>query len=85
MIDKNIRPCFVRSMSDKNKKEKAIFHGFSMRAYPNNSVLQGNLKAQVAIPVAIVEYEDGKLYDVDVRRVTFIDSKAIFTQFNWLS
>lgn len=79
-----VRPCLIRSMTNVHEYSKAIFHGFTIRSYPDSRPARADhQKLQVTCPVAIVEYEDGKVYDVDVRRVRFIDSDTIFSQIHW--
>ena len=64
------RPCLVNGV-------KALFHMWSNYCYPvEDSLLRGGHRAgEIKGTVAIVEYEDGTVAEVDPKSIKFVDNK----------
>ena len=73
------RPCVVR------QEGRALFHGFFVRAWTHgSSVTIGGFSAgQEAHPMAIVEFEDGRVDAVAIDAVRMLDSKERFGEYSF--
>ena len=73
------RPCTVRH------EGRALLHGLFVHAWTHgDSLLIGGFSAgQETEPMALVEYEDGRLDGVPVDAVRMLDSDALFGEYGW--
>lgn len=78
------RPCWVarprRNAPGGLERKKAFLHLITTRAYVvEPSILKGGHPGgQVSKPVAVVEFENGELYTVDIEYVQLLDSADCF-------
>lgn len=84
-IEHQRRPCMVfmpgrltRAGDIPDREERAIFHTFV-----NRIEQLGQNGCQVQYVAAIVEYDDGTLDEVNIDRVRFLDSDAVFGEYVW--
>ena len=77
-IERELRPCIVRIPDKKKqfKEMKALFHCWDFRSEViGESYLRGGHPAgQIAATFAIVEYEDGTIYEVEPTQIQFVDN-----------
>lgn len=66
MRDFELRPCLIRHG---DKLMRAVFHMWETVA------VGGHPEGQISTVLAIVEYEDGIVDEVEPRRIRFIDDK----------
>lgn len=73
------RPCMVR------QEGCALLHLLFVRAWTHGAaVTVGGFSAgQETAPMALVEYEDGRLDAVAVGAVTMLDSAELFAEYAW--
>ncbi len=73
------RPCMVR------QEGKALLHGLFVHAWTHGeSIAVGGFCAgQETMPMALVEYEDGRLDAVVIDAVQMLDSAELFTEYEW--
>ena len=78
------RPCWVarprRNAPGGLEKKKALLHLITTKAFViEPSILKGGHPGgQVSKPVAVVEFEDGQIKDVDIEYVQMLDSAEQF-------
>lgn len=73
------RPCVVR------QERAALLHGLFAHAWTHGeSIAVGGFCAgQETMPMALVEYEDGRLDAVGVDAVRMLDSSEHFDEYEW--
>ena len=84
----DLRPCMVQVYHGRNKPpedKRAFFHGFITRAQPiPPAIMQGGHHGgQVVAPYALIELEDGQVYEVEPRDIRFLDTKGLMEQYAW--
>ena len=74
-----LRPCMVR------QEGKALLHGLFVHSWTHGeSIAVGGFCAgQETMPMALVEYEDGRLDAVVIDAVQMLDSAELFTEYEW--
>ncbi len=80
-IETRLRPCYISVKKD--KKEKALFHGwnfFSNVVEPSPKI-GGHPGGVIAYSTGIVELEDGRVIEVMPTNITFC--KGIFNDYCW--
>ena len=73
------RPCVVR------QEGRALLHGLFVHAWTHGASITvgGFCAGQETAPMALVEYEDGRLDAVDVSAVRMLDSSELFEGYEW--
>lgn len=73
------RPCMVR------QEGRALLHGLFVRMWTHGgSIAVGGFCAgQETMPMALIEYEDGRLGAVAVDAVRMLDSAELFVEYVW--
>ena len=78
------RKCEVKTVIPKSKRiddsqcieiKTAIFHGFFKRAYPiePSPMIGGHHGGTIEYPVAVVEFEDGQVAEVEASMIRFLE------------
>ena len=80
-IKTELRPCYV--YIKKNKKEKALFHGWSFESsvVEPSLMIGGHPGGTMACTMAIVELENGRVNVVAPASIQFLDNK--FDEYCW--
>lgn len=73
------RPCVVR------QEGRALFHGFFVMAWTHGAAatIGGFSAGQESHPMAIVEFEDGRVDAVAIDAVRMLDSKERFGEYSF--
>lgn len=73
------RPCVV------GQEHAALLHGLFIHAWTHGeSIAVGGFCAgQETMPMALVEYEDGRLDAVEIDAVRMLDSSELFDEYEW--
>lgn len=73
------RPCFVR------QEGRALCHGFFIHAWTHGAAITigGFSAGQETRPMALVEFEDGRLDAVAVDAVRMLDSAELFAEYRF--
>lgn len=73
------RPCMVR------QEGRALLHGLFVRAWTHGASIAvgGFCAGQECIPMALVEFEDGRLDAVVIDAVRMLDSAELFRECKW--
>lgn len=73
------RPCMVR------QEGKALLHGLFIHAWTHGESISigGFCAGQETMPMALIEYEDGRLGAVAVDAVRMLDSAELFEEYAW--
>lgn len=80
-IKTELRPCYIHIK--KNKKEKALFHGWSFESsvVEPSLMIGGHPGGTIACTMAIVELENGSVNVVTPASIQFLDNK--FEEYCW--
>lgn len=81
------RPCMVWQpcRNEPDYEKRAFFHQLITRrgVVPPSNLRGGHQGGQVQDVFAVVEYDDGTLGTVELGRVRFLDSDAVFGEYVW--
>lgn len=76
-VKPELRPCIVR------QEGRALLHGFFVKAWTHgaSAMIGGFSAGQETVPMALVEFEDGRVDSVVVDAVRMLDSKELFSEY----
>ena len=71
------RPCIVR------QEGRALLHGFFIHSWTHgaSAMIGGFSAGQESVPMALVEFEDGRVDAVAVDAVRMLDSAQVFSEY----
>lgn len=89
-VTNELRPCLIKvyrgtGRQTKIEEKKAFFHKFITRAQPIAPAVMrgGHNGGQVIAPYALVELENGQMYEVETQDVRFLDTHELMARYAW--